>query len=89
MKLTLTSYNLPLHIPTHPSFTVKFNFPPLQEEYWGICSREGAEGWGDAWIWMDVSPGVVCTEYHLLLFSFGSLLLPVVGLNKMGPKRGE
>lgn len=29
------------------------------------------------------------TADHLLLFSFGSLLLPVVGLNKMGPKRGE
>lgn len=32
---------------------------------------------------------VVHTEYHILLFSFGSLLLPVVGLNKMGPKRRE
>lgn len=36
--------------------------------------------------WMDVSPVVVHTEYHILLFSFGPLLLPVVGLNKMGPK---
>lgn len=26
-------------------------------------------------------------EYHILLFSLGSLLLPVVGLNKMGPER--
>lgn len=38
---------------------------------------------------MDVSPVVVHMEYHILLFSFGSLLLPVVGLNKMGPKRTE
>lgn len=30
---------------------------------------------------------VVHMEYHILLFSFDSLLLPVVGLNKMGPKR--
>lgn len=36
---------------------------------------------------MDVSPVVVQTEYHVLLFSFGSLLLPVVGLNKMGLKK--
>lgn len=36
---------------------------------------------------MDVRPAVVRMEYHILLFSFGSLLLPVVGLNKMGPKR--
>lgn len=35
-----------------------------------------------------VSPVVVHTAYHLL-FSFGSLWLTVVGLNKMGPKRGE
>jgi len=38
---------------------------------------------------MDVRLVVVHTEYHVLLFSFGSLLLPVVGLNKLRPKRRE
>lgn len=87
-KLTFTTYTLPLHTPTPPfsSFPVKLNFPLLQEEYWGICNSEGVEE-GQKDRWMDVSPVVVHTEYHILLFSFGSLLLPVVGLNKMGPKR--
>lgn len=36
-----------------------------------------------------LSPVVLHMEYHILLFSFGTLLLPVAGLNKMGPKRRE
>lgn len=43
-------------------------------------SRRGGRGGR----WIDVGPVVVHTKYHILLFSFGSLLLPVVGLNKMG-----
>lgn len=35
------------------------------------------------------STAVAYPKYHVLLFSAGSLLLPVVGLNKMGPKRGK
>ena len=48
-------------------------------------SRSGGRGGR----WMDVGAVVVRTEYHILLFSFGSLLLPVVGLNKMGCLREE
>lgn len=36
---------------------------------------------------MEVSPVVRHSKYHILLFSADSLLLPVVGLNKMGPER--
>ena len=78
-----TSYTLP-----HPCLILALMADNREERsrVERMCGR-----WMEGWMkgWMDVSAVVVHTALHILLFSFGSLLLPVVGLNKMGPKRRE
>lgn len=68
-----------------PSLLTLFHIPDNREE------RSRVERMCGRWRkgWMDVSAVVVHKALHVLLFVFGALLLPVVGLNKMGPTRRE